>query len=306
MTSNNNHIPVSVLMPVYNAGKTVAETITSVLNQTFKNFEFIIIDDGSTDNTEEVITRFNDERIKLIKNPTNLGIARTLNNGAMLCDGKYICRIDADDIFHRKKIEIQYKFMEKNTDCVVSGTHFRKIKNSKLLKGSSKHYFHVEDKKIRVEMLRNSPLCHPSVMFRSSLFSETGLRYNQEAIHCEDYGLWLQASKHGKLHIINRPLVYYRLHSDQISTKHASEQCLKANEIREELIRELLPEISTNELKIHLALMTDLNSREGIRDEDVSLWVSKICATNSHKKLYDDKLFNRMLRHREKRFFRQY
>jgi hypothetical protein len=130
------------------------------------------------------------------------------------------------------------------------------------------------------------------------------LRYNPEAIYCEDYEFWCQASKHGRLHIINRPLIYYRVHSTQISTKHALAQCRGANRIRKKLITELHPDITADELSIHLALMTDLNSRENICDEDVKSWIKTICSINSRKQIYDIKLFNKMIEHRGKRFFR--
>ncbi len=304
MNSKNNNVPVSVLMPTFNAGKTLAETVRSVLDQSFRNFEFVIIDDGSTDNTEEVLSGFHDERLRFIRNPANIGIARTLNDGVMHCRGDYICRIDADDLFHKNKIAIQYRFMEQHKDCIVSGTHFRKLKDNKLLKWHSKHFLHVSNAAIRVEMLRNSPLCHPSVMFRKYLFAELGLRYDPEAMHYEDYELWHQASKHGRLHIINRPLLYYRVHSEQISTKHALLQCTGANKIREKLIRVLCPDITTDELRIHLALMTDLNPGAGIAEQDVNAWIVKICALNSRRKIYDTRIFNRMIKHRGKRLFR--
>jgi len=304
MMANRHDTLVSVLMPAFNAGATISAAITSVLNQSFQDFEFLIFDDGSTDDTEAIINSFPDRRIKAFKNPSNMGLVSTLNSGLNYCQGKYICRIDADDLFLKNKIKMQLKFMEDNQDCIVSGTHFRKIQNGELQKRSLRKYFHVDDKEIRVMMLRNSPLCHPSVMIRRELFFDIGLCYDPEATDCEDYELWYQASKHGKLHIISRPLLFYRVHSNQISTKNALEQSLSANKIREKQIRELHPGITPNELKIHLALMTDLNPRDGISQDDTRKWIEKICTVNRRRQLYDVRIFEKMMKHRGKRFSR--
>lgn len=303
MQSSDPNVPISVLMTAYNAAQTIAETITSVLNQTFPNFEFIIVNDGSTDNTEEIVAGYKDKRIRLLNNSNNMGIIDSANNGLEHCRGEYICRIDADDICHKDRFLHQYRFMERRPNCIVSGTHYRKIKNNKIAKSSSKHFFHVRDKKLRVEMLRNSPLGNPTVMFRKRLITEFGLQYDPEYLYCEDYAFFCQAMKYGELHIINRPLVYYRQHSEQISTRYADQQCQNANRIRQALIIELVPDISPEELATHLALMTDMNPRSGISDEAVLEWVNKVCKINKEKRLYDVKLFNRLMTRRQKRLF---
>jgi len=286
-------------MPAFNAATTIGDAINSVLNQSFHDFELVIVDDGSTDNTVEIVSGFTDPRIRLFKNTQNIGAAKTADIGMNHCRGTYVCRLDADDMFHKNKIKIQYNFMEQNPKVILSGTHYRKIRDNKLLKGSSRHYFHVKDEELRVEMLRNCPL--NGVMFRRQSFLANGLRYRAD--YYEDYDLWLQASRHGRLHKINRPLLYYRVHSGQTTIVHADKQLAGGNKIRESLIRELVPDITEQELKTHLALMSDLNSKTGISGTDVKQWVDKVCRINEQKKAYNTRFFNRMMRHRGKRFF---
>jgi len=294
-------IPISVLMSAFNAEKTIKETIGSVLSQSFRNFEFIIINDGSEDGTEKVISSFQDDRIRLINNLGNLGIIDSVNNGLTQCKGKYICRLDADDICHKDRLKLQFRFMEKNPEYVACGTHYRKLINGKAT-FSSRHYFHVPDEKIRVLMLRNSPIGNPTSIIRRSVIVENNLKYEPEFEFCEDYAFWFRIMQYGKLHILNRPLLYYRRHRDQISTKYADIQSANANIIRETLVRELVPNISEAELETHLALMADLNSKDNVTCEMVKLWVSKLCRFNTDKKVYDIKEFNKMVAHRRDKF----
>ncbi len=116
---------VTVLMPVYNAEKYLKTAIESILKQTFSDFELLIINDGSTDGSEEIIRSFNDKRIRLFNNEQNLGIIKTLNKGLNLAKGEYIIRMDADDISLPDRLELQVKYMEENPGIGISGTQAR-------------------------------------------------------------------------------------------------------------------------------------------------------------------------------------
>ncbi|MFT5919102.1 MAG: glycosyltransferase involved in cell wall biosynthesis, partial [Granulosicoccus sp.] len=119
-----NEIPlVTVLLPVYNAEKFLEQAIRSVLDQTFTEFEFLIINDGSTDRSEEIIVSFNDSRIRYIKNETNLKLIKTLNKGIEFASGKYIARMDADDISLPTRFEQQVALLEKQPEIGVCGTN---------------------------------------------------------------------------------------------------------------------------------------------------------------------------------------
>ena len=130
-------LKVSVLMSVYNGDRYLREAIDSILNQTLDNFEFIIIDDGSTDASNQIIKSYRDPRLKMVKNKENIGLTKSLNIGIGLCCGEYIARMDADDISLPKRLEIQYKFMDDHPEVGICGTLNRGIENNKV--GISKY-----------------------------------------------------------------------------------------------------------------------------------------------------------------------
>ncbi|MDX2470602.1 MAG: glycosyltransferase family 2 protein, partial [SAR324 cluster bacterium] len=176
---------ISVVMPVYNAAPFLQESISSVLNQTFTDFEFIIIDDGSTDNTEEVILGFDDKRIRFEKNESNLKIVKTLNKGIQLARGKYIARMDADDFCFPERFANQVGFLEENPNIDLCGTWVQTFGEL-----NSLWKYPVENDAIQAYMLFNSAVAHPSVMIRASFFDD--LKY-EEIPFGEDYLLWIKA-----------------------------------------------------------------------------------------------------------------
>ena len=162
-----NHSPlVSVLMPVYNAGAFLNEAVESILNQTYKNLELIIINDGSTDNTEDRIKSFKDSRIKYFKNENNLKLIKTLNKGLRLCTGKYIARMDADDIALNTRIEKQVAFMELNQNVVASGTYAQFFGSSSKT-GIWMYPLHNQD--IKLQLLWGSSIIHPTAIFKNNI-----------------------------------------------------------------------------------------------------------------------------------------
>lgn len=186
---------ISIILPVYNGGKYISKAIESVLAQTFLDWELIIIDDGSTDNTKEVVGDFceKDSRIKYIKNPQNLGIQKTLNNGLVLAQGKYIARIDADDVWiDTTKLEKQVEFLEKNTDYVLVGTGAILVdeQNQEL----ARYLLPEQDIIIRQKILGRNCFAHSTVVFKKErMYSEEG-KYR----HVEDQELWLFLGTRGK------------------------------------------------------------------------------------------------------------
>lgn len=195
---------VSVIMPVYNAASYLEESIRSILNQTFADFEFLIFEDGSTDRSLSIIQAFQDERIKVIVSPQNRGYVHHLNEGIALARGKYIARMDADDISDPQRLEKQVAFMEENSRTVLCGTRYRTI-------GSSESYGDLpcSDEQIRLSLLYNNVFCHPSVLIRKSTLHENGLRY--PLVHViEDYGLWSQLAFYGNLANLPAYLLHYR------------------------------------------------------------------------------------------------
>ena len=192
MMSQNDRPFVSVLLPVYNAEKYLKEAIESILSQTFIDFEFIIINDGSTDNSEQIILSYTDQRIRYVKNEKNLKLIATLNKGIRLARGKYIVRMDADDVSLPKRIEKQVRFMEAHPNVGVCGTWFKVF-------GEIKRPYIVilpeKDWQLKAGLLVSCPFAHPSVIMRKSTLLDNKIFYDERFYRLEDWGLWVSLAK---------------------------------------------------------------------------------------------------------------
>jgi len=210
MQKQNNPF-VSVLMGAYNAEKYIGLAIESILNQTYKNFEFVIVEDCSTDKTWDIIQKYakRDKRIITIKNERNLNLAGSLNKGLKLCKGKYIVRMDADDWSYPDRIEKQVKFMENNPDVVVSGGSLL-ICDEKLQEKGVRKY-PLTDSEIKKIILRFNPVPHPASIWRKETINKTQ-GYPSKIGTSEDYALILDISQYGKLANIEDILIKYRIH----------------------------------------------------------------------------------------------
>lgn len=218
---------VSIILPVYNAAAYIAGAISSVLCQTFTDFELIIINDGSTDNSLEIIRGFTDNRIKVIDNGENRGLQLTLNKGLETAEAEYIARIDADDEWiDAKKLQEQVNFLDQNGDCVLIGTA------ASVIDGVGREIYKVflpeTDREIREKMLRANQFFHSSVMMRRAALEKVGFYGVSDNLrHVEDYDLWLRLGRIGSLY--NLPLVAlrYRDISSSVSRQNVIEQLRK-------------------------------------------------------------------------------
>jgi len=200
---------LSVVMPVYNAEKYLAESIESILNQTFKDFEFIIIDDGSTDSSLSIIKKYdNDKRIKLIEH-ANYGISKSVNEGIGLSRFDLIARMDADDIAHNERLEKQIKYLLNNNDCGVLGTQATVIDmyGNELYKSN----IPTESKHLIKKLPYGSPFYHGSVMFRKRLFEKTGGFNEFNRQFNEDTELWMKMKDITEFRNLDEHLYYYRI-----------------------------------------------------------------------------------------------
>jgi len=214
---------ISVLMPVYNGESHLKEAIDSILNQTFTDFEFLIINDGSTDSSEDIILSYNDERIRYVINETNLGIVKTLNRGLDLAKHKYIARMDADDISVAHRFAKQVEFMEANSDIAASGSNIIKffnddINNTKTTKAR------LLNNELKLATIFYTAFWHPTMILRTQVLKEYNLRYRSEYKYAQDKALWIDISLHGSIANLKEPLLYYRVHENQVSTKYFAEQ----------------------------------------------------------------------------------
>lgn len=220
---------VSVIMPAYNCEKYVGEAMESILNQSFTDFEFIVIDDASTDETFKIICNYNDSRIKVYRNDSNQGIVNCLNENIPKAKGKYIARMDADDVALPERLQLQVKFLDENNDVGVLGTWVKYIDN----KGSAwiEKYpvFHEEHK---VYLLDYPSVVHPTAMFRKSLISHLEIIYDPKWLYVEEYELWTRLIALTRFHNIPQVLLNVRMWENSSSPKNKIEQQMKTFQLR--------------------------------------------------------------------------
>lgn len=221
---------ISVIMSVYNGEKFLKESVLSILNQTYADFEFIIINDGSTDLSLEILKDFEekDKRIRLISRE-NKGLTPSLNEGIKLAQGEYIARMDADDISMPERFEKQITFLEENKEITLCGTWAINIDENGNEIGEYKTP--ITNKEIKKNILFHNPFIHPSVMIRKSVFEKVGL-YNEEFKHIEDYELWTRVIPRFKTANIQDFLLKYRLTSSGVTKKNRKIMLLKGVVVR--------------------------------------------------------------------------
>ena len=216
---------ISVLLPVYNGGKYLEEAVASILKQTYKNFELIIIDDGSTDDTRDVISLFKDHRIKVISRG-NKGLITSLNEGIELASGQWIARMDADDIALPQRFELQLDWLQR-TGADVCGSWVSRFGDGEKRIVRTKE----KDDEIKIDLLFYSSFVHPSVLGRASMFKK--LRYNQGSVRAEDYDLWVRSAEQGyTMANIPEVLLWYRVHDEQVSAEYLEMQLEQTSKIR--------------------------------------------------------------------------
>jgi Glycosyl transferase family 2 len=209
---------VSVVMSVLNGQAFLAEAVESILAQTYHDFEFVIIDDGSRDRTAEILANYaaQDKRIRVHRHE-NKGRATSLNIGIGLAHGKYIARMDADDIALSNRLAEQIKFMEEHPGVGLLGGAFELISDngSRLMKTVT---FPVEDSDIRSALLVDNPICHPTAVMRKAVAEAVG-GYRKALLDAEDYDLWLRISERSHLGNLKTCVLQYRIHPEQVSIK---------------------------------------------------------------------------------------
>jgi len=229
-------------MPVYNCRQYIEESVNSILNQTYTDFEFIIIDDCSTDGTFEYLSSLADSRINLIRKPKNSGYTISLNMGLEIAKGEYVARMDGDDISLSDRFAKQVNFMDNNQDVVVCGGAYEII--------GSKWKFvpKCTNDEIIFDMMSVSVIAHPTAFFRNSILKENNITYNKDYEPAEDYKMWTLLSEYGKLANLNDVLLYYRMHPNQTSSLRAKSQ----NEISKLISLEFVKNLSKGNENINV------------------------------------------------------
>lgn len=267
---------VSILIPVYNSEKWLKECLDSIINQTYKNLEIILVDDGSTDNSLKILKEYekNDKRIRIFEEE-HKGIVEALNKGLENCNGKYIARMDSDDISLPQRIEKQVEYMENNFDCVVLGTNYSLIDEDSMDIKRPTNSFQ-NDLDLRTCLFFFSPFLHPSIMLRNDILRTNNLKYLKELEYLEDRLLYVQLSRLGKLHNLKEKLVKYRIVSTSITRtvhKNISKELLLKRKLLVEKIYKTLNIELTLEEKI---LLVSINLNGKISKEVLKTFYEKI------------------------------
>jgi glycosyltransferase involved in cell wall biosynthesis len=262
--SDNNNAPlVSVLMPVYNGEHYLRQAVDSILHQTFEDFEFIIINDGSTDNTLSILKDYTDPRIILLQNKQNKGLVATLNYGLSVVRGQYIARMDADDIAFPHRLEKQVQFMESNPSVGLLGTNVIFIdehgKEGQLAHGTQWHFY---PSTVRWRLLWETTVHHPSSMIRRTTLTKNNLWFDPAYFLAEDFDLWTRIIKYSEATYLPEVHLQYRLHSQGLSFSNREKQLAIHSQVVERGIKELMGDVAFDEAHLHMTLRLLLRTPE--------------------------------------------
>lgn len=238
---------ITVLMPVYNGEIYLAQAIQSILDQTFGNFELLIIDDGSTDHTPGTIKQFSDPRIRVVNHDKNLGLIETLNRGIEMANGRYIARMDCDDLSVSDRLAKQWNFMESHPSVGVCGSWVKAFRESE----EQLWRYPESNADIRCRLLFSSMLAHPSVMMRKTLLEKHHLQYSSEHIYAEDYELWSRCMDVFALANLPVPLLHYRLHVSNTGEMHSSRQKQTVMKIQSVILKRIGIDANESQLDLH-------------------------------------------------------
>ncbi len=283
-------------MPVYNGSKYLDDAIKSILNQTFQNLEFVIIDDGSTDDSLNIIKSYNDNRIRLIENKENQGQSKTLNKGINLARGTYIARVDQDDISRSDRLEKQLEFMEKNSDIDVCGSWVE-------LMGKQSDVLNLETRseEIKISLLTNQNLAHPAVVIRKSTLIKHNLNYDPKFIIANDYDLWVRMFEYCSFANIPEPLVKHRVHHDQFSKKFGEKNSYETNKILKFLLKKIGVKTNDSSLIIYKKVFYGYDFEDLVISE-VFKNLRILRSLNLRNKTFEPDIFNEFLRLKWRRF----
>jgi len=275
---------LTVIMPVHNAAPFIRAAVESVLSQSFRDFEFLIIDDASTDESSSIVQTYKDPRIRLVRNEENLGVARTLNRGLDMARGDYIVRMDSDDISFHQRLARQVWFMDAHERVGVSGSWVQLFGEQPRVTLRAP----TGPRVVEAFMLFDNRIFHPSVILRAGSLNRHRLRYDPSFSRTEDYDLWTRVSQHALLDNLPEVLVSVRMHGQSITST-------KGEVMREQtktiLARQLLKlGVSANEEELTLHHKIGRGLRMGSRYEidRAESWLLELQRRNREVRVFDE------------------
>lgn len=282
---------VSWIVPVHNQEEYVVESIYSILGQTFEDFELIVINDASTDNTHDLVAALSDKRIKIINNNINVGVSKSLNTGIESSNGQYIARMDGDDICTPDRLEKQVEFMDLNPEIAVCGSHIEILGGThRIVKRP------LGSQAIKCFLLAGPPFSHPSVMLRKSLLQEHNLYYDESFSTAQDYELWSRILQIAPGWNLDEVLLKHRLHDGQVSVTKLAEQDCNADRVRQKVIKSLGIDADACQFEMHARLFRNTLETGNANIEWSISWIDNLIEKNSEANVFDAKALNEFLR----------
>lgn len=278
---------VSVIISTYNEEKYILESLESILSQSYTNLEIIIVDDASTDNTVNLIREKKSSKIQLYVNESNKKLAHNLNFAMGIAKGKYIARMDADDIAGQDRISEQVEYMEKHPDIDVLASFAKTFGDSSILKSAP-----CEHEDIFAEMLFTNPICHPTVMFRTSTMDYL---YDETCAAGQDYELWARIISQKKLHVLDKVLLNYRVINRQRKAEYLQLQKQSALKARTHLFYLLYDREEQDEWNQFLRIIDidayDFKPKSNQEMEGLLQYASSMIERNKEKKVFEENAF---------------
>jgi glycosyltransferase involved in cell wall biosynthesis len=270
-------------MPVHNGSAYLTESIDSILRQSFSDFELLIIDDASTDNSVCIIERYNDPRIRLIKNSERLKLSGALNLGLDNARGDYVARMDADDISLPKRLETQVRHMNRYPDIGICGTWIR------YFGGSTRDVLErpVSHEEVKAFTLVDTPFAHPTVMMRRNLMNDHHLRFDGSYYPTEDFELWSRAIDCFPVENIPKILLRYRVHRKSLTGSDWTKMDEQAVRVIARHFKSLGMDIKTDTLRFHRELCMGRLRMSAELIDKAELWLQKILSENSRTGKFD-------------------
>lgn len=280
---------ISVIMSVYNEEKYIKEALESILKQTLGDFEIILIDDKSTDNTVSIIRGIEDERIHLVENEINQGITVNLNKALCMAQGKYIARMDGDDISKPERFKVQVDYLNAHPEIMLISCNTTTFGEQELISD-----IHGTPEELKCRMLLRPVLAHPGFMLRRELFEQYGFSYDEHFRSAQDYDFAARVTRKHRIYVVPEVLLMYRAHKGQISQTPSLKQFGYADEIRARLLSELGIELEAKEIDDFHQWILEKSSDTATYDHNYKL-LERILSANSQKNIYDSKVLKKVL-----------
>lgn len=297
---------ISVVMPVYNTEILILkEAVDSILNQTFRDFEFIIVDDCSGEAVRKFLQGLRDPRIRLIRNETNLGVTKSLNVGFRAAQGKYIARMDADDIALPVRFEKQYALMENHPEVIVCGSSVEVFGARRQAPVRPRADEEPDMEAYRVKMLFTNPgPVHPTAFFSHEKLLEHHIEYDESLPYAQDYGMWTVVCDYGDVWKIGDVLLRYRAHAGQVSSAHRQRQIACDQQTQKKLLTALLGPVTQEELDRHYVCSAACNTDTAINPA-IDRWYRRLLSANRKRGIYNQKKLKRFITETKRRLIEQ-